>query len=58
VKRLPRRLTPLERLGVVERYASDRADGPMTLREQIERLADRIADVTRRLDDVERRLRP
>ena len=55
--RLPRRRSPLERLGAVQRFAERTDELDLPLREQLDRFSERIADLSRRLDDVELRLR-
>lgn len=54
--RLPRRRSPLERLGTVQRYA-ELQQAAVSLSDQLDRFAQRLADLARRLDDLERRLR-
>ena len=54
--RLPRRRSPLERLGAVQRYADRHADDEQPLAALIDDLRERVAEAARRLDDLERRL--
>ena len=54
--RLPRRRSPLERLGAVQRYAERQDEAELPLVDQIDRFDERLAELSRHLDDLERRL--